>query len=264
VALRAAIARARRVVVLGAGFIGCEVAATLRTAGVAVTLVDVLAHPLAPLGAALGEVCAGLHLAHGVELRLGRRVAALEGDGRLTGVRLQDGERIAADVAVVALGAAPAVGWLEASGLAGRDGVPVDRHCFADEARRIVCAGDAAVFPHPLVDSGPVAIRHWSNAAEQAPVAAANLLAAPGERRAYAPVPSFWSDQYDVRIQSVGFPALADRVEIVDGSPQEGRLLAVAERGGRLIGAVAFNSARRLVEYRRALADSVAATAVGS
>jgi 3-phenylpropionate/trans-cinnamate dioxygenase ferredoxin reductase subunit len=259
-ALRTDALGARRVAVLGAGFIGCEVAATLRRAGVAVALIDVLPHPLAPLGPVLGGLCARIHAEEGVELHLSRRVAAFEGAPRLTAIRLDDGTRVEADVALLALGAVADVRWLAGSGLRLEDGVVTDAWCFADARRRIVCAGDVAVFPHPLAGERPVAIRHWSNAVEQAAAAAGNLLAPEDERRRYEPVPSFWSDQYDVRIQSVGLPERAQTLELVEGSLETRRLVALGHRAGRLVGAIAFNSAAGIAAPRRQLAEQLQRT----
>jgi len=248
-ALRAASRRARRVAIVGAGFVGSEVAATLRSLGVAVTLIDVAPRPLMPLGALAGEAVARMHAERGVTLRLGRRVAGVARER----VLLAGGERIDADVVLVALGAAPCTDWLEGSGLTLRDGVVVDAFGFADEARRIVAAGDVAVGPHPLAGGEPVAIRHWSNAAERAPIVAGNLLAGAdgGECVARAPVPSVWSDQYEVKIQAAGFPHLADRETLAD---EDARRLALAWRGDRLVGAVGFNRARDVARLRRELA----------
>ena len=238
--------------IVGAGFIGSEVAATLRAGGRDVTLVDIAPRPMMPLGAVAGEACASLHRAHGVELSMGSPVASV--DART--IRLNDGKRIQADVIVAALGAVPNIGWLRSSGLRLDGGVVTDAFCFADGERRIVAVGDVAVFPHPLTGSRPIAIRHWSNAVEQAVTAAANLLQE-DEPLHYAPVPSFWSDQYDVKIQSVGFPHLADREPQVEGSLADLRFVAAAERDGLLVGAVGFNRAGKIAGYRRRLADSL-------
>jgi NADPH-dependent 2,4-dienoyl-CoA reductase/sulfur reductase-like enzyme len=174
-------------------------------------------------------------------------------------VRLSDGELLKADIVVAALGAVPNVGWLEGSGLGLGGGVTVDRYCFADAKRRVVAVGDVAVFPHPLARD-LVSIRHWSNAVEQAAVAAGNLLAdGMDELVPYEPVPSFWSDQYDVKIQSVGFPHLADPEPEIDGSLDELRFVAVAMRDRGLVGAVGFNRAGKIARFRRSLADGMAA-----
>jgi NADPH-dependent 2,4-dienoyl-CoA reductase/sulfur reductase-like enzyme len=259
-ALREACRDASSALIIGAGFIGCEVAATLRSSGRDVTLLDIAPRPMMPLGPLAGEICARMHRQRGVHLRMAATVAAVDGRS----VQLTDGERLEADVLVAALGAIPNTGWLDGSGLRLRDGVVTDRFCFADDERRIVAAGDVAVFPHPLAET-PVAIRHWSNAIDQAPVAAANLLANdPSELISYEPVPSFWSDQYDVKIQSVGFPHLADTAPEIDGSSDELRFVAAALRDGRLVGAVGFNRAGKIARYRRLLADEMAETATAS
>jgi NADPH-dependent 2,4-dienoyl-CoA reductase/sulfur reductase-like enzyme len=254
--LRAACRAARSVAIVGAGFIGCEVAATLRASGREVTLIDVAPRPMMPLGPLAGEACAALHAEHGVRLLMGRPVAGASRDA----VLLQDGERVAADVVLAALGAVANTGWLADCGMSTERGVLTDAHCFADGAeRRIVATGDVALFPHPLADGAPVAIRHWSNAVEQG-AAAANLLATgDDDLLRLAPVPSFWSDQYDVKIQSVGFPHLADAETEMAETSGPYRFVATTERGGRLVGAVGFNRAGRLAGYRRRLADQLAA-----
>jgi NADPH-dependent 2,4-dienoyl-CoA reductase/sulfur reductase-like enzyme len=257
-ALHAAAAAARRAVILGAGFIGCEVAATLRGLGVEVTLVDIAPHPLAPLGPELGALVAALHAEHGVDVRMSTRVAGFEGEGgRIAGVRLAGGERLPADLLLIAVGAKPNVEWLAGSGLRVGRGLVCDRFCLVEGAEGVAGAGDVTEFPHPLADGELVHIEHWSNAAEQGVAAAANLLAAPEERTPYEPVPSFWSDQYDVKVQSVGFPE-AGELRVVEGSLEERRFVAAAARRGRLTGAVAFNSARRIPWYRRQVAGRAA------
>ena len=253
-ALRAAFAERPRLAVVGAGFIGCEVAATARKLGLDVTLIDVAHQPMTALGPAVGERCAAMHRAHGVELRLGVGVDGFEGAGRLEAVRLADGTRVEADVAVVALGAIPNTEWLADSGLELQPGVVCDATLAARDAPDVFCAGDAAAWPHPMADGALIRIEHWTNAAEQGAAAARNLLAAPEERTPYAAVPYFWSDQYDVKIQSVGLPARAERVTVLEASPEGDRLVLGCERAGRLVAAIGFNAARRLAFYRGRLA----------
>lgn len=260
-ALRAALRPGARLAVIGAGFIGCEVASTARSLGVEVTLVDVLPRPMHALGPLVGEVCARMHAEHGVELRLGAPVAALLGDGAFSGLELADGARVEADLAVVALGAQPNVEWLEGSGLAVRAGLICDEHCIAAGASRIAAAGDVATWPHPLASGGLIRVEHWSNASEQAGVAAANLLAAEHERIAYDAVPSFWSDQYDVKLQAVGLPAHPTRYEVVEGH-EGGRFVAAGECDGRLVAAVGWNAQRRMPWYRRQIAEGASLEAV--
>ncbi|HLM50184.1 MAG TPA: FAD-dependent oxidoreductase [Solirubrobacteraceae bacterium] len=255
-ALRAAVAQGGPVAVVGAGFVGSEVAATLRGRGLAVTLIDVAPLPMTPLGPRLGRLCAALHAEHGVELRLSAGVEAFEGDERLAAVRLSGGERVPATVAVVATGAVPNVGWLRGSGLTlERGGVLCDAACAAVGVEDVFCAGDIACWPHPLADGEPVRVEHWSNAAEQGAAAAANLLADPGDRVPYAVVPSFWSDQYEVKIQSVGFPHRGTAEHHVVGSLEDRRFLLAYEREGRVVGAAGFRAMRHIPHFRRHVAD---------
>ena len=116
------------------------------------------------------------------------------------------------------------------------------------------CAGDVAAWPHPMAGGALIRIEHWTNAAEQGAAAARNLLAPPDERKPYAAVPYFWSDQYDVKIQSVGLPARAERMRVLEASPDGERVVLGGERDGRLVAAVGFNAARRLAFYRGRLA----------
>jgi 3-phenylpropionate/trans-cinnamate dioxygenase ferredoxin reductase component len=129
-----------------------------------------------------------------------------------------------------------------------------DATLAARDAVGVFCAGDVAAWPHPMADGALIRIEHWTNAAEQGAAAARNLLAPPEERTPYAAVPYFWSDQYDVKIQSVGLPGRAERVTVLEASPDGGRLVLGGERGGRLVAAIGFNAARRLAFYRGRLA----------
>lgn len=260
VALRADLEGARRLVIVGAGFIGCEVAASARKLGLDVTLIDIAPLPMPALGATLGERCAELHRAHGVDLRLGTGIAALHGDadGRVTAVELADGARVEADAVVIALGAIPNSEWLAGSGLALEPGVVCDATLTVAGHDDILCAGDLAAWPHPLAGGARVRVEHWTNAAEQGTLAGRNALLAREERAPYTAVPSFWSDQYDVKIQAVGLPRQAERVTIAEASPEGDRFVAIGERDGTTVTALAFNGARRLPWYRRQVASGAA------
>jgi len=256
-ALRAELEKATRVVVVGAGFIGAEVAATCRQRGLEVTLVEALPAPLAAsLPPAIGETLAAIHRDHGVDLRCGGPVAGLVGEERAEGVRLADGTVLPADVVVVGIGVVPETGWLASSGLHLDDGVVCDATCAAS-APRVVAAGDVARWNHPLYGA-PVRVEHWTNAVEQAEAAAATLLAAPGEARPYAAVPFVWSDQYDRKIQMAGDIRADDDVHVAHGSLSERRFVALFGRAGRLTGAVAMNRVRLLMGYRRLLREGIA------
>jgi 3-phenylpropionate/trans-cinnamate dioxygenase ferredoxin reductase subunit len=257
-ALRAALLGAGRLIVVGAGFIGCEVAATARSLGVEVVLCDIAQTPMPSLGPELGAACAGLQLDHGVELVMGRAIEGFEGDGRLERVRMADGTHFDAEVALVALGAVPNIEWLQHSGLDVSQGLVCDATCAAVGHSDVVGAGDVAAWPHPLADGELVRVEHWSNAAEQGALAGANLVRPVGHRVAYDSVPAFWSDQYDVKVQSVGFPARAERVRVLEGAVGERRFVAAGERDGRLVAAVGFNAARRMPWYRRHIAERAA------
>src|SRR5919198_277674 len=251
--IRAELETASRLCVVGAGFIGAEVAASARVLGVDVTVLEALPAPLArAFPPELGTACAGLHLDQGVDLRCGVTVAGFEGDDRVTGVRLGDGSVVEADVVVVGIGVVPETGWLESSGLHLDNGVVCDATC-ATSAPGVVAAGDIARWPNNLFGE-TMRVEHWSNAVEQGAAAAQRLLAGPGEAVDFAPVPYFWSDQYDTKIQFLGRCCPTDEVRIVDGSPDERRFVALFGRDGRLVGALGFNRPRQLMAYRKLLA----------
>jgi NADPH-dependent 2,4-dienoyl-CoA reductase/sulfur reductase-like enzyme len=253
-ALRSALADGPRVAIVGAGFIGCEVASSARKLDLEVSLFDIAPTPMPALGPLLGERCAALHRAQGVDLHLGVGIAALHGEnGRVRAVELADGTRHEADVVVVALGAVPCTDWLAGSGLAAERGIRCDATLTVEGDPELLAAGDIAEWPHPLAGGRPIRIEHWTNAAEQGAHAGRNVVLAACERAPYAGIPSFWSDQYGVRIQALGLPHLAERHHIVEETADGARLVAVAERDGLLVGVVAFDGARRLPRYRRRL-----------
>ncbi|WP_248958440.1 FAD-dependent oxidoreductase [Sphaerisporangium perillae] len=249
-----------RVLVIGAGFTGCEVASACRELDLAVTVVDRGPAPLTgALGAVIGGVAAEMMRGHGVDLRCGVQVAALEGDGdgRLRRARLSDGSTLDVDVAVAALGSIRNVEWLEGSGLAaGVWGVGCDAGCRAFDLNGVVTddvfvAGDVARSPHPVYGYQFLALEHWGNAVAQAEIAAHNMISAQSERWPHLALPEFWSTQFGTEIKSVGVPTYADHVVIAQGSVVERRFVAVYGYRGRITAAVAFNQAKWLEFYER-------------
>ncbi|MFJ2116631.1 NAD(P)/FAD-dependent oxidoreductase [Streptomyces sp. NPDC087850] len=249
----------RRVLVIGAGFTGSEIASACRERGLEVTVVERGPAPLVgALGGALGAFAAAAQRAHGVDLRCGVTVTALSSrDGRLTGAEFSDGGRIEADVAVVALGAVRNTEWLAGSGLAaGPRGVACDAGCRAFDMYGIVTddvfvAGDVARFPHPLFEYQMLSLEHWGNAVAQAEVAAHNMISPGPRRRPHLTVPAFWSSQFGLNIKSVGVPTFSDHVVIAQGSVEEGRFVAVYGYRGRITAAVSVNRAKWLEHYQR-------------
>ena len=255
IALRAALEQRPRIAIVGAGFIGCEVAQTARKQGLDVTLIDIAPTPMLPLGPELGEWCAALHRDHGVDLRLGTGVAALHGAARVEAVELTDGSRVAADLVVAGLGALPNTEWLAGSGLQVNPGLECDATLTAVGDPDILGAGDIVSWPHPLADGDAIRIEHWTVAAEHGRLAGQNVLLSADERKPYDQPPYFWSDQYDVKIQSLGLPGRAERLELLESTADGSRLVYGGERDRRLVGVIAINAARRLGSYRMALAD---------
>ncbi len=255
-ALRARLAEGTRVVVIGAGFIGLEVAATAHGRGCAVTVLEGAPAPLIRgLGAEMGEAATAVHAEQGIDIRCDVTVAGLLADG----VRLGDGSTVPADVIVVGIGVAPVTGWLEGSGLTLRDGVVCDETLAAGPPG-VYAAGDVARWPNALFGE-EMRVEHWTNAAEQGAAAARNLLAtaAGGPATAYAPVPFFWSDQARHRIQFLGRSATddGDVVEVLVGTTAEHRFLALYGRRGRLWGALGVNVPRLVMPYSKLLESRV-------
>ncbi len=260
--LRADLQEGTRVVVIGAGFIGLEVASSARQRGCHVTVLEGASAPLIRgLGAEMGRAVAQIHHAHDVDIRCGVQVAAIEGSDRVTGVRLGDGSVVAADVVVVGIGVAPATEWLAGSGLELRDGIVCDATMRALGVSHIYAAGDCARWPNQLFDE-EMRVEHWTNAAEQGAIAAANLLREDDgeETQPYVAVPFFWSDQYDRRVQFIGRAFIPGEdestydIRIVRGTPAEGKFVALYGRQGRLRGVLGLSLPKYVMPFRALLA----------
>ena len=249
-ALRATFANAPRVVIVGGGFLGMEVAAAARGLGLDVTVVEPLAQPMIrQVGPVIGAEVARLHREHGVDLRTGIGVTGLEGDGGVvTGVALTDGSVVPAECVLVSIGAVPATDWLRTSGLAIGDGVECDEFCRA--APGIYAAGDVASWVNPRYQRR-MRIEHRMNATEQGSAAAVNLLK--GDVQPFAPLPYFWSDQYNVKLQVHGHLSDGADIAIEDGSPADGKFVALFRKDGAPTAVLGWNSPARLIRYRKLL-----------
>lgn len=248
-AIRDALANgARRVVVVGAGFIGAEVASTAIGRGAEVTMVEALEAPFGRvLGVEMGAVMADVHRRHGVDLRTGVGVDEVLGDDRLVGVRLADGATLEADLLVVGIGVVPNTDWLEGSGLTLDDGVVCDETCLA--APDVAAAGDVARWANPRYGE-VMRVEHWDNAVQQGVHAARRLLQSDEEATPYAPVPWFWTDQYDRKVQLAGRPHTDDEVRVVAGSTAEHRFAAFYGRDGRFTAALGMNRPRQVMQSK--------------
>jgi len=252
VALRQELTTASRVAIVGAGFIGLEVAASCRARGLHVTVIEALAIPLAPiLTPELCEMVAATHRDHGVDLRTGVTVTNVVGDSRVAGVVLSDGSQVSADVVVVGIGVIPNTEWLQSAGLTLDNGILCDGSGQA--APGVYAAGDVARVANEWHGDSP-RIEHWTNAVEQAVHAAENALAGSGASASFSSVPYFWSDQYDRKIQFAGDARRHDEMVIVDGSLAERRLTTIFRRGERLVACLTVNQPRALIKYRKLLA----------
>jgi NADPH-dependent 2,4-dienoyl-CoA reductase/sulfur reductase-like enzyme len=245
----------RRVAVLGAGFVGCEVASAARSLGLEVTVLEALPVPLQRvLGPEVGARLAAMHRAHGVELRTGVSLTEVRGDdaGRVRTLGLSDGTGLDVDVLVVAIGVEPCVEWLADSGLAIAGGVRCDPTGLA--APGIAAAGDVAVWPSTRLGA-LTQVEHWDNAVRQGAHAARRLLAGDeGGGMHYDPIPWFWSDQHGRKIQLVGSTRGYEEVEVAAHEPGSGRFLALYRRGGRLAAACGVGRAKQVVACRRLMA----------
>ncbi|GGN23027.1 FAD-dependent oxidoreductase [Streptomyces fuscichromogenes] len=249
----------RRVVVVGAGFLGGELASGLCDLGIPVTLVEAQQAPLqGPLGTTVGGVMADLARSAGVDLRLSTTVDEFVAgdDGALRQVRLSDGETVDADLAVVALGAVRNVEWLEGSAArVDRNGVHCDDRCRVLDLEGcplpdVYAAGDVAGLPHPLFPGRRLSVEHWGNAVTQARTVAHDITRPSGEVPSpHTELPSFWSTQFGVNIKGVGFPGAADRIAVVQGTPGQGSFSVLYGLAERTVGAVTVDNGRYLHHY---------------
>ena len=264
-----------RVVVIGAGWIGCEVAASARQKGLDVTVIEPSALPLQrALGPELGAFYRDLHADHGVELLLGRAVTAFEGDVHVSAVRTDDGRYVPCDFVVVGVGVSPRVEIAARAGIETVDGILVDEF-LQTSARGVYAAGDIARAHHPLLDRA-IRIEHWSNALNQGPAAARNML---GAAIPYERLPYFYSDQYDVGMEYTGHAVEWDDV-VIRGDLARREFIAFWLRGGRVLAGMNVNvwgvtgdiealirssepvDAARLADAEVALGDLLPATAL--
>lgn len=244
--LRDVLAGRPQLAVLGAGFIGLEVAATARRLGAEVTMIEAAAAPLVSLlGMQLGDWFRHLHRAEGVEVLTNCTVAGTVGNGTIDGLQLSSGRTVETDHVVVGIGVEPDVAWLVASGVAGPGGVPVDPD-GRTAIDGVTAIGDAAATFDPVAERH-VPGSHWEAAGRQAVRAARAIL---GLRPGAAPLTSFWTDQYGLRIQYLGHARLADRIEI-DGQPAERSFTATFLRAGQPVGALIVDRPRALPTLRK-------------
>ncbi|WP_416981045.1 NAD(P)/FAD-dependent oxidoreductase [Streptomyces sp. T028] len=252
-ALREELAGGGRLVVIGGGFIGAEVASTAYALGVEVTVIEAAPTPLAgPLGAEMGTVVSGLHADHGVRLLCGVGVKGLSGETRVDAVLLEDGRSIPADIVVVGVGARPCVDWLEGSGIELDNGVK----CGADgrtSIASVVAVGDCANWYDPRAGAHR-RVEHWTGARERPDAAIATLLAAGAVEPGVPKPPYFWSDQYGVKIQFAGHAAGADTVTVEEGAAEDRNVLAVYRRAGNPVAVLGMNQPRLFTRWRKQLA----------
>lgn len=257
--LARSIRRGSSAVVVGAGFIGCEVAMTLAGAGMRVHLMDPFELPmLRQLGTVLAAQIRDRLVSAGVRMHLGTTIASLDGDSTISSVQLSDGVRIDTEVVVEAIGSIPNVEWLSGNGLDLSDGVSCDTELRVEGRANVVACGDVARFAHPLRRGDAHRIEHWMMAGDTGRRAGANLVAGLAGREpdgAFAPVPSFWSDLGDTRIQSFGVPAEGlDDVRVLEGD-LEAEAAVGYHRGDILVGVVLLGLGGRQALYRKQIGD---------
>lgn len=261
VALRQDLEASASLVVIGAGFIGLEVASSAQSIGVPVVVLEALPVPLErALGPEMGRAIMEWHRAKGIDLRTRVAVKGLLGPAgrRPEGVELADGTRLPADTVVVGVGVRPETDWLVGAGVDLQDGVLCDERlrvlAGGLPTEGIVAAGDVVRWDHPTYE-GSVRVEHWTHAVESGKAAATTLVG--GDRSpAFAPVPYFWSDQHGMKIQFVGQAGPDDEVAVLEGSFDEDRVLVAFGRAGRLVGALGLRRPRHVMDLQRRIAEN--------
>ncbi|MER6423881.1 FAD-dependent oxidoreductase [Streptomyces sp. NPDC001137] len=254
--LRDELARGGRLVVIGGGFIGAEVASTAYALGLDVTVIEAAPTPLAgPLGETMGAIVSALHTDHGVRLLCGVGVKGLSGERQVDAVLLEDGRSVPADIVVVGVGARPCVEWLEGSGVTLDNGVK----CGADgrtSLAGVVAVGDCANWYDPRAGAHR-RVEHWTGARERPGAAVATLLAGGAVEPGVPRPPYFWSDQYGVKIQFAGHAAGADSVTVEEGTADDRNVLAVYRRAGQPVAVLGMNQPRLFTRWRKQLSASL-------
>jgi len=251
-AIRAELVSGRRLIVIGAGFIGAEVAATARGLGVKVTVVDPLSTPMARIfDPEVGNRFAQLHHRHGVEMLFGTGVDQMERDGGEIRVRLTTGRVLAADFVVVGIGSVPNDDWLRSSGIPLDDGILCDARGLVKGQSAVYAIGDVARWTHPR-DGFATRLEHWTNALEQA-ACVANNIANPNSQRTHHPVEYVWSDQYDWRIQVAGRTDGSAAQTTITGPKADQFAVLFNDTEGNLRGGVTVNWSRAMVYCRKAI-----------
>jgi NADPH-dependent 2,4-dienoyl-CoA reductase/sulfur reductase-like enzyme len=251
VAIRARLRHGLAVVIIGAGFIGSEIASSAHDMGATVTILEAAPVPLVrAVGEVVGAAISRLHERNGVRLVTGASIDVIHGGEHVTGITLADGEYIPADLVVVGIGAAPATDWLVSSGieLSPRDGGVVCDAYLESSIPGVFAAGDVTHWPNGAMDV-TMRLENWTSAAEQGARAGINAVL-PDKRMPFETVPYFWSDWYKNRIQFVG-TALSDDVSFASGGPDEEKFVALYRTGDRLVGAATLNEQKKIMKLRR-------------
>lgn len=250
-----------RVAIVGAGFIGCEIAATAVGLGAAVEVIAVDPVPMAmPLGETVGRAIQRRHEAHGIRFHLGRSLRAVESEDSGHVLVLDDGSTVECDVLVEAIGSQPCVEWLEGNGLDLTNGVQCDNWMRMGGRHGAVAIGDVARFPNPLFDDVPRRVEHWQMPTDTARRAVATLLSdlsgASADPAPFLPLPWFWSDQFSMKLQSFGSPALGTRTAVLEGDLDDESVIGYY-RGEQLVGAVLLGMPKAAPRVRKLVLDSL-------
>jgi NADPH-dependent 2,4-dienoyl-CoA reductase/sulfur reductase-like enzyme len=258
-------AKPKRVLIIGAGFIGAEVASVCHDLGLAVTVAERAGGPLvSALGGVIGDIAAEMQREAGIDLRTGISVQGFEGDdaGNVRRAKLSDGTTLEVDMVLASLGSLRNIEWLEEARLAtGFWGVACDAGCRAFDVNGVVTdnifvAGDIARTPHVLFEYEFLSMEHWDTAVFGAQVAAHNMVSLEADRKPHLPLPAFWSGQFGVNIKGVGLPSFGDEIVFTQGSIKERRFAAAYGRRGRIVGAVTFNHGKWLEYYGKLIEQS--------